>query len=124
MKKAIAAGYIWPGRYTEGQSVYEPWYAQEYPQEVIDSPDDEVILEPNKNYTLVIDYPLDNPAKFNVETGKNGMTRREFANFSTQAYRKVYESPEVYGIWGHEIYDLTIHTLYIDENTITLGVDS
>jgi len=29
-----------------------------------------------------------------------------------------------YGIWGHSMSDLTIHTFYIQDNVITLGVDS
>lgn len=124
MKKDIVAGYIWPSSHQEGDSAYDSSYAKRYPTEVLECPDDEVILEPNKIFTLIIDYPLEYPAKFVVKTGPNGMTRREFANVATQSYKKVYKTPIKYGVWGHSIDDLTIHTLYVQDDVITLGVDS
>ena len=106
----------------------------------------EVVLPPNKEYILKIDYPLSTPAKFKVSSGKNGITRGKLVALIRKYYQKVYEiedsstkiKPKMipnmlnrdftdgkFGIWGHVIGDLVLVDAEISkEGVITLGVDS
>ena len=87
-------------------------------------------LPPNKIYDLLIDYPLDNPVKFKIKTGKTGMDLAKLMNTIGNLYEKVYEideaDPNIYGIYGHYITDLNLSGINIDHNKllITLDVDS
>jgi hypothetical protein len=129
-KKEIIAGYAWPGQWkAKGQSIWPKWWLtdddEDYAQQIANSPAEEIILEPNITYTLKITYPLSNVYKKKFTTGENGMSRQDFVDMCCEAYHEIYENEEKYGVWGHYIEDLTIHTLFIDKNNnITLGVDS
>jgi hypothetical protein len=88
-------------------------------------------LPPNKTYELLIDYPLDNPAKFKIKTGKKGIVLTDLLALIGKFYEKVYETDdndggETYGIYGHSIDDLNLGRIYVDHNKmlITLGVNS
>jgi len=84
-----------------------------------------VDLPRNKVYTLVIDYPLDNPAKFQIKTGIKGMSSIQVIDKIIKSYHKVYEQ-NIHGVWGHDIGDLMLVTVYVDhkKKLITLDVDS
>lgn len=111
-----------------------------YQKEMAESPADEVLDIKPGIYQLIIDYPCagyDMP----VSIGK-GITRQELMDIAAEAYHIMYayinegiyakginendEDWNKYGIWGHSMGDLTIHTFYVDEekNQIKLGVDS
>lgn len=106
----------------------------------------EMVLKPNQEYTLVIRYPLHNPAKFAFNTHFQGMTRAKLVSLIRKYYKKVYDEEDKnvgkktdcipgmfnrdtsngkYGIWGHHIGDLVLVNAEISKkNVITLGVDS
>ena len=132
--KEIVAGYAWPARYVPGDNPFNYHDNSEYQDELDANPADEVIL-PKGEYTLEVDYPLNTPYREVFVVGPDGMTRQKFVDKACMAYHKIYQyvKPQYegtkmwnrYGIWGHGMGDLTIHTLYVDEeNLITLGVDS
>jgi len=120
-------------------------------QDVAACPPNEVVLDPNTPYELIIDYPTSTPYRKRFNTGAKGMTRIELADFICKNYRKMYaeedgtsEVPGLlgcqggaalpfnrqqtngkYGIWGHCIEDLVLCSATVDaKNFITLGVDS
>lgn len=146
MKREIEAGYVWPGRWKTGDSLFNEGYAERYPEEVKRVDPAEFILKPYTKYELEIDYPLSTPFKASFDTGENGLSRYDLMSFCVECYKAIYKQEEEtskvepanipgmynrnttngqYGIWGHDIGDLTIHTFYIDNNNkITLGVDS
>ncbi len=104
--------------------------------------------------TLVLDYPLRGEFSFPVNASSpNGFTRAELARKVAALYRKVYEEEEKtskiavippeqrqgvanrnetngkYGIWGHDLGDLDLHTIEISrgaDGTVLahLGIDS
>lgn len=90
----------------------------------------EVVLAPNKTFTLVIDYPTSTPYKAKIKTGKKGLSRIKLTEVICKHYRKMYaeedeSSDSKYGIWGHSIGDLVLVDADIDaKGNITLGVDS
>lgn len=92
-------------------------------------------LPPNSSYELEIDYPLDRPAKFKINTGKNGMSLVVLLGKIGKYYHKVYEQEDLdianhkegrYGIWGHDIEDLSLEGLDINHKrkTIKLSIGS
>lgn len=83
-------------------------------------------LPPNKTYTLIIGYPLNNPAKIEVKTGKTGMGVANLLAKIGESYRNVYDNAERFGIWGHDIDDLILSGVNVNHKTkmITLDVDS
>lgn len=115
-------------------------------------PDERKILAPNKVYKLIIDYPLQNPYTQEIKTSKKGMTLREVLNIAVDAYKKIYKQEKktsklkeesiaerskgktrlqnrastdgIYGIWGHDLSDLTITNIIVKGNKIYLSVDS
>ena len=85
---------------------------------------------------MEIDYPLSRSHVIEIKIGEKGITRQRLMDIAAQGYHYVYSfvsedknenDPEYnfFGIWGHGMGDLTIHTFYVHENNrITLGVDS
>lgn len=124
----------------------DEFYCDEYAESVEMCPPKEVVLPPNKEYTLVIDYPVSNPYKAKLKTGKRGLTRLQLADKICKHYRKMYaiedgtaggdpghipgmlnraRSNGKYGIWGHGIGDLVLCDATVKPNgNIFLGVDS
>lgn len=108
-----------------------------------------VILE--TKVTIIIDYPLTNEYKFDIES-TNGFTREELLLEISKHYYKLYEEEEKtasiktlpmekrqmynrnetngkYGIWGHDIADLVLTEISVFKNnrgqiTLILTVDS
>jgi hypothetical protein len=107
------------------------------------NPKEEIL--PAGKYKLVIDYPLSTEYVEELEFGKP-VTREQIVEWIVASYHYIYkiedESTPVpaglipgmfnrvttmgtYGIWGHELGDLDLHTIHVDENNlITCGVDS
>ena len=108
--------------------------------------DPEEIIVPHQDITVVYDYPLEREFEFTHHTDNpNGFTRIELCQVVMDQYKKIYEEEEEedgdpgyipgmlnraksngkYGIWGHDIGDLILHTLYIcDDDKYALGIDS
>lgn len=106
----------------------------------------QVVLPPNKEYILVISYPLTNEAKFKIKSNKNGLTRTKLVSIIRKNYQKVYDiengttkikpshlkqmfnrnsTDGTFGIWGHDIGDLVLVDASVStKNVIRLGVDS
>jgi hypothetical protein len=145
--KQINLGYIHMESYKPGDKIFSEWFYEEkeYQEEIDNTLPEEVILPANKKYTLTIDYPLSNPFKTELKTGVKGKTRREVINFIVDSYRKVYDEENntsgvkesfipgmynrertegKYGIWGHVLGDLILHTLEVKGTKLSLGVDS
>ena len=88
----------------------------------------EQIVLKKGTYTLTITYPLHNPYTRKVTVREAGMTRRQLINLIVKAYKAVYAkvvTTNPYGIWGHCMDDLMLHTAYVTpKGTITVGCDS
>jgi hypothetical protein len=85
-----------------------------------------LVLKPNTNYKMFIDYPLDVPAVFTIKSGKNGIFQDKLVNIIVDKYREVYKNKAKYGIWGHGISDLFLEEVVVDYKAkeIRLGVGS
>jgi hypothetical protein len=86
----------------------------------------DVSLLPNKIYTLTIDYPLNTPLKVLIASGKQGMGLAPLLVQIGKAYHKAYSNDNKYGIWGHDMGDLTLESIKVNHLTksITLSVGS
>lgn len=123
----------------------DEYFNEEYAKEVEDCPPNEVILPANKEYTLIIDYPVSVPYKVKFKTKSKGITRLQFADLVCREYHKMYKEEDKtsggdpghiagmynrersegkYGIWGHDIGDLVLVNAEVKGRTISLGVDS
>lgn len=144
-EKEIVAGYLWPkDRENPGDPIYPHYWKEEdeWKNEMEKYPPEEVLDIESGSYRMEVTYPLSKPYNKEVHISKEGITRQELMDVAADAYHKIYyfvnegvyadgidEHSEVwnkYGIWGHGMEDLTIHTFYVDEESkvITLGVDS
>lgn len=145
--KTIKLGYLSIDGYTPKDPLFSDWMKEdpEYADEIKKNPESEVILPKNKAYTITIDYPLTNAFVTKLETGKNGLTRREVVTKICSFYKKIYDdeaksmngkesyiegmynratSDGKYGIWGHVLGDLVLSDINIDGNKLSVGVDS
>lgn len=146
--KSIELGDIGMYKWKKGDELYPEWMHEDedYVDDIKNNLPDEVILPPNTEFTLKIDYPLSTPFIYKFKTGENGMTREDFVKLCVDSYQFIYDMeedtstvmPELipgmynrvstdgdYGIWGHELSDLILCTAQIsDDNVIELGVDS
>jgi hypothetical protein len=148
MKKTeIALGSINIENWKLGDPLYDDWMKDDpdYQFEV-NLKEGEIILPGNEKYTLVIDYPLSKPFKNKFKTPTEGISRKDLIKIIVNCYHYVYdiedrtskimsghienlynrnETEGKYGIWGHDIGDLVLHTIWVDKNNvIELGVDS
>jgi hypothetical protein len=100
-----------------------------------DAPPGEILDIKSGTYTLIVDYPVSKEYKVEIRIPKRGTTRQQLMDIAAEAYHQVYKSvnegiyadgddSNEYGIWGHSMGDLTIHTFYIENDIIKLGVDS
>ena len=115
----------------------------EYKKEIEKCDKDEIILPKGKTYTLTITYPLTTPFKIEFNTKKKALNRKEVVNYIVECYKNIYKIedggkkvpmiPGMYnrittkgqfGIWGHCLSDLMLHTLYINGNKLTVSCDS
>jgi hypothetical protein len=145
MKKTIDLGLVHMSSYTPDSRLgpdyyFDPKdsdYNDDYAKEIRALKPDEEVL-PSGKYVLEISYPLTNPFLHEFET--KGMTRRELVNLIVESYKEIYKSEEdpgyipgmlnraasdgQYGIWGHHMSDLDLHTAYVKGKTITVSCDS
>lgn len=107
---------------------------------------DEIVI-PMKEIRIEYSYPLDDPVVFTYNSDANtGFTRSELARKICEGYQRIYkeedeavgptgnvssimlnraQSAGPYGIWGHHISDLALHSVYQIENDLFgLVVDS
>ncbi len=86
----------------------------------------DVVLPPDQEYSIIIDYPLRKPATFKVKTGKRGMGTSALIRKVGQLYNKVYANEAKHGVWGHEMQDLILSGIVVDHvrKLIQLSVDS
>jgi len=139
-------GYVEMHKWKKNHPLFPKWYSFSSSAELhLDRT--EVIL-PKGIYTLKIDYPLSIP--FKVKINSKGMTREQVIQEVVKRYKQVYREEDKsskikpllrkdggnapllnrqqtdgkYGIWGHVLSDLILHTLYIRGKTLTVGVDS
>jgi hypothetical protein len=59
----------------------------------------------------LIDYPLERPCVFPIEIGEEPWSVWDICCAFAEQYRRIYEQPEKYGIWGHDLTDLWIERL-------------
>ncbi|HEY7154705.1 MAG TPA: hypothetical protein VH575_12155 [Gemmataceae bacterium] len=59
----------------------------------------------------LIDYPLETPVLFTIEVGEEPWSLWDICCAFADQYAKIYETPESYGVWGHDITDLWIEGL-------------
>lgn len=59
----------------------------------------------------LIDYPLERPCLFTVNVGEEPWSVWEICCAFAEQYARIYEQPERYGIWGHDLSDLWIERL-------------
>ena len=107
---------------------------------------EDIVLPPNQQFVLKIDYPLTKSAIFEFNSGLKGITRHQLSEKIRKLYKKVYKDEDKsvghktsyikgmfnrgfsdgkYGIWGHYIGDLVLVDADVSKkNVITLGVDS
>jgi len=150
-EKEIVAGYlypaiwnkpgdsIWPDHYDDKPGTYTFWTQERYDEaqkEMKEYPADEVLDIKPGLYTMKISYPLSKPHVIEIKINEEGITRQALMDIAAQGYHYVYsfikkemkDKPtyNFFGIWGHDIGDLTIHTFYVNDETnqISLGVDS
>ena len=124
-----------------------------YSVEYVSNPREEVIS--STQATLIIDYPVTHEKRVLLRAANSkGFTRVELVRKIANAYQNMYveeantstlpiESIQArsngecmllnrattdgkYGIWGHDLHDLMLHTVYYNkqDNTISVHVDS
>lgn len=59
----------------------------------------------------LIDYPLETPVLFTIEVGEEPWSLWDICCAFADQYAKIYEKPQRYGVWGHDITDLWIEGL-------------
>ena len=131
-----------------------PWINIEKPEDQIDRLiDADKVVITSSEITLVIDYPLNKPAKFKLKSSEKGFTKKQLVLEISKKYREIYEFEESsaktktipvekreglinrnqtdgkYGIWGHDIGDLDLSSADVyktesGEIQILLGIES
>ncbi|MDX2172407.1 MAG: hypothetical protein SFY56_04760 [Bacteroidota bacterium] len=133
---------------------YIPWISVDNPSEelknLIDA--DKIIL-PFTVVNIIIDYPLNFPAIFEMSTIDQGFTRKQLISEISEKYHEIYKLEETtattktiprdkrkglinrnqtdgkFGVWGHDISDLDLSQIEVHKNsngkiTLTLGIES
>jgi hypothetical protein len=59
----------------------------------------------------LIDYPLERPCLFEIEVGEEPWSLWDICCAFADQYARIYEEPEKYGLWGHDLTDLWIERL-------------
>lgn len=131
-----------------------PWISLEEPEKEIKRLiDPDKIVLPYNNVTLIIDYPLNNPATFELTGNGSGFSRRQLIKEISKRYHDIYKEEEVtatiktvpikerkdlinrnqtngkYVIWGHDLSDLDLSSIEVLRNQdgkiyLNLGVES
>jgi hypothetical protein len=132
---------------------YVPWISIEYPETEIKKlyDKDKIVIE-DITVTVIIDYPLNNPFRFELKS-KNGFTKQELVRQISNHYHTIYSEEEQtatiktiplkqrkkiynrnqtngkYGIWGHDLADLALGDILLNKNAeghvlLTLEMES
>ena len=131
-----------------------PWISIEKPEDEINRLiDADKIVITYSEIILIIDYPLNKPAKFIVKSSGKGFTKKQLVLEISKKYHEIYKTEESsaktktipvkereglinrnetdgkYGIWGHDISDLDLSSVevYKTENgkiQVLLGIES
>jgi hypothetical protein len=130
-----------------------PWINLDKPDKAIDSliDADEIIL-PYSKVIVTIDYPLTNPANFNLASVK-GFSRKQLIQLISEKYHEIYKEEEAtssiktvpidqrkdlinknqtngkYGIGGHDLSDLDLSSIEVYQKSngqiyLTLNIES
>jgi hypothetical protein len=59
----------------------------------------------------LIDYPLEVPVLFTIETGEEPWSVWDICCAFADQYALIYEHPQRYGLWGHDLSDLCLERL-------------
>jgi hypothetical protein len=137
---SIDLGYVHMSSYKPGSKLDE--YAEEDGRV---SPDPKEIVLNEGTYELEITYPLSNPFKGKFKVGKRGLSREKLVEKVIASYNHIYatEDGDVgaktgnipgmlnrarsngrYGIWGHDMSDLMLHTAYVTGKKVEVSCDS
>lgn len=121
----INLGYVHMESWQEDDDVWPDFMKEDdsYAKEVEANPaDGQVTYEYEDGIEVTIDYPLSKKYTFKL----NGtLSRREVVSQIVKHYRKIYENPDAWGVWGHHLGDLMLHTLYVYEGgRAEVGCDS
>jgi hypothetical protein len=130
-----------------------PWASIEKPEnEIAQLIDRNKIVIPEDKLTIIIDYPLTNEYRFDLQS-KNGFTREQLLKEISKNYYKLYDEEEKsatiktipvdkrttmynrnqtngkYGIWGHDIADLVLSEILVYKATngqiiLSLSIES
>lgn len=131
-----------------------PWINIENPKAELDNliEADKIIL-PFTTAKIIIDYPLNFPATFEISTTGQGFSRKQLITEISERYHEIYKLEEStattktipldkrkglinrnqtdgkFGVWGHDISDLDLSQIEVHKNslgqiTLTLGVES
>jgi len=108
---------------------------------------DEIVI-PLQTIRVEYEYPFNNPAAFTHQADKpEGFTRAHLARQISSQYQRIYQEEEAavgnpghirgmynrkrskgpYGIWGHDLEDLVLHSVTQDSfkpDLFRLGIDS
>lgn len=80
---------------------------------------------PSKELKVIVSYPLNSHYMFTIIKPKSKqMTIAGIAWKIAQIYKSIYENPNKYGVWGHDIQDLTIESITIVGNKVYTSVSS
>lgn len=146
-QKEIGLGYIDMDGWIPGDKLYPEWMDVENKnepyKEVNMNPEEEIL--PAGDYTLKITYPLSVPYIQEIKS-EVPIKRKSLVELIVVAYRFIYlvekqstntpvtnipgmfnraQTDGKYGIWGHSLGDLMLHTVYVEEdNVLTVGCDS
>jgi hypothetical protein len=131
-----------------------PWISIEKPEDQINRLiDADIVVIDYSEITLVIDYPLNNPAEFVIKSPQKGFTKKQLALEISKKYHEIYDAEEgsaktktipiekreglinrnetdgKYGIWGHDISDLDLSSIEVFKTKdgkiqILLGIES
>lgn len=82
----------------------------------------DIFLPPNENFVLIIDYPLNIAAEFKFDTGKAGLGFAGIVNKIANAYSKIYDNEEKYGVYGHSFNDLVLEGMEVNFKSKTINI--
>jgi hypothetical protein len=72
-----------------------------------------------KTARLLLDYPLERPCLFTINTGDEPWSVWDICCAIADQYARIYEQPEKFGVWGHDMGDLWIEAiLYFPEKNL------
>jgi hypothetical protein len=117
-----------------------PWISLENPDsEIGNLIDADVMVLQSQKVTIIIDYPLNNPATFEMTTIERGFTRKQLIQEVSKRYHEIYKLEEnsattktvpmdkreglinrnqtdgKFGVWGHDLSDLDLGSIEVHQ---------